>query len=110
MYHLGIDLGGTNIVAGIVNGKYEIVAKASCKTAVPRPETAPSRWKICGTTTAPTMAEKVESVCTFTDRRGLDKVFTIVDIIKSPFYLIYVYTIRLTSNPVTKENAMTNAR
>lgn len=39
MYHLGIDLGGTNIVAGIVNDKYEIVAKASCKTAVPRPET-----------------------------------------------------------------------
>lgn len=38
MYHLGIDLGGTNIVAGIVNDKCEIVAKVSCKTAVPRPE------------------------------------------------------------------------
>lgn len=38
MYHLGIDLGGTNIVAGIVNGKNEIIAKVSCKTAVPRPE------------------------------------------------------------------------
>ena len=39
MYHLGIDLGGTNIVAGVVNNKNEIIAKASCKTAVPRPET-----------------------------------------------------------------------
>lgn len=39
MFHLGIDLGGTNIVAGIVNEKNEIIAKASCKTAVPRPET-----------------------------------------------------------------------
>lgn len=38
MYKLGIDLGGTNIVAGVVDKKYKIVAKASCKTAVPRPE------------------------------------------------------------------------
>ncbi|MBE6793536.1 MAG: ROK family protein [Ruminococcaceae bacterium] len=38
MYRLGIDLGGTNIVAGVVNENYEIVAKAQCKTAVPRPE------------------------------------------------------------------------
>ncbi len=38
MYRLGIDLGGTNIVAGVVDENYEIVAKASCKTAVPRPE------------------------------------------------------------------------
>lgn len=38
MYRLGIDLGGTNIVAGVVNENYEIIAKASCKTAVPRPE------------------------------------------------------------------------
>lgn len=38
MYKLGIDLGGTNIVAGVVNDDYEIIAKASCKTAVPRPE------------------------------------------------------------------------
>ena len=38
MYRLGIDLGGTNIVAGVVDKKYKIVAKASCKTAVPRPE------------------------------------------------------------------------
>lgn len=38
MYRLGIDLGGTNIVAGVVDEEFKIVAKASCKTAVPRPE------------------------------------------------------------------------
>lgn len=38
MYRLGIDLGGTNIVAAVVNKDYKIMAKASCKTAVPRPE------------------------------------------------------------------------
>lgn len=38
MYYLGIDLGGTNIVAGVVDSDYKIVAKAECKTAVPRPE------------------------------------------------------------------------
>lgn len=38
MYRLGIDLGGTNIVAGVVDKNYKIVARASCKTAVPRPE------------------------------------------------------------------------
>ena len=38
MYRLGIDLGGTNIVAGLVNKDYKIVARASCKTNVPRPE------------------------------------------------------------------------
>ena len=37
-YRVGIDLGGTNIVAGVVNDDYEIIAKASCKTNVPRPE------------------------------------------------------------------------
>ena len=38
MYRLGIDLGGTNIVAGVVDEEYKIVAKASCKTNIPRPE------------------------------------------------------------------------
>ena len=37
-YRVGIDLGGTNIVAGVVNDDYEIISKASCKTNVPRPE------------------------------------------------------------------------
>jgi len=34
MYRIGIDLGGTNIAAGIVNEKFEIVAKDSVPTVV----------------------------------------------------------------------------
>ncbi len=37
-YYIGVDLGGTNIVAGVVNESYEILAKASVKTNLPRPE------------------------------------------------------------------------
>lgn len=37
MYNIGIDLGGTNIKVGLVNEKYEIVAKASAPTDLPRP-------------------------------------------------------------------------
>lgn len=37
MHYLGIDLGGTNIVAGVVDNEGKILAKASCKTRVPRP-------------------------------------------------------------------------
>lgn len=37
MFNIGIDLGGTNIKAGVVNGDYEIVASASVKTNLPRP-------------------------------------------------------------------------
>ncbi len=36
-YYLGIDLGGTNIVAGVVDETYKILSKASIKTASPRP-------------------------------------------------------------------------
>ena len=36
-YYIGIDLGGTNIVAGVVNENYEILEKASVKTNLPRP-------------------------------------------------------------------------
>ena len=36
MYYLGIDLGGTNIAAGIVNDKYEIVKKKSTPTLANR--------------------------------------------------------------------------
>ena len=36
MYYLGIDLGGTNIVAGVVDGDGKVVVKASCKTNAPR--------------------------------------------------------------------------
>ena len=37
-YYIGIDLGGTNIVAGIVDEQYNILAKASTKTNCPRPD------------------------------------------------------------------------
>ena len=37
MYKLGIDLGGTNIVAGVVDENYNIVATGKLKTNVPRP-------------------------------------------------------------------------
>ena len=36
MYRIGIDLGGTNIVAGIIDENNKIVAKASRKTNAPR--------------------------------------------------------------------------
>lgn len=35
-YYVGIDLGGTNIVAGVVNEKYEIISKAKTPTNRPR--------------------------------------------------------------------------
>lgn len=37
MYKLGIDLGGTNIVAGVVDENYKVVATAKVKTNCPRP-------------------------------------------------------------------------
>ena len=37
MYRIGVDLGGTNIVAGVVNENNKIVAKGQRKTNVPRP-------------------------------------------------------------------------
>lgn len=37
-YYIGIDLGGTNIVAGVVDENYQILTKASVKTNLPRPE------------------------------------------------------------------------
>lgn len=36
-YYIGIDLGGTNIKAGVVDEEYNIIAKASVKTNCPRP-------------------------------------------------------------------------
>ena len=36
MYYLGIDLGGTNIAAGVVNDKYEIIKKKSTPTLANR--------------------------------------------------------------------------
>lgn len=40
MYRIGIDLGGTNIAAGLVNEKFEIIAKDSTPTLVGRPDAA----------------------------------------------------------------------
>ncbi len=37
MYNIGIDLGGTNIKVGVVDENYNIVAKATAKTNLPRP-------------------------------------------------------------------------
>lgn len=39
-YYIGIDLGGTNIVAAVVDENYNIVARASTKTNRPRPAEA----------------------------------------------------------------------
>ncbi len=36
MVRIGVDLGGTNIVAGVVNDQFEILAKARCKTNAAR--------------------------------------------------------------------------
>ena len=63
-YRVGIDLGGTNIVAGVVDEKYEIIARASCKTNVPRPEA-----EICDSMAAQVMREgKVQAVVVGADR------------------------------------------
>ena len=36
MYRIGVDLGGTNIVSGVVNDNYQIIGKGSLKTNTPR--------------------------------------------------------------------------
>ena len=41
MYRIGVDLGGTNIVAGVVDEYYRIVGKGKMPTACPRPS-----WEI----------------------------------------------------------------
>lgn len=37
MYHLGIDLGGTNIAVGVVDEQYNIIGRGKVKTNAPRP-------------------------------------------------------------------------
>ena len=37
MFTIGVDLGGTNIVAGLVDADCNIVETVSCKTNLPRP-------------------------------------------------------------------------
>ena len=36
-YYVGVDLGGTNIAAGVVDSKYNIIGMAKAKTNMPRP-------------------------------------------------------------------------
>lgn len=40
MYRIGVDVGGTNLVAAVVNEDYQLVSVAKCKTAMPRPADA----------------------------------------------------------------------
>lgn len=40
MYYLGIDLGGTNIAAGVVDEAYQIIGRGERKTNMPRPAEA----------------------------------------------------------------------
>ena len=47
MYYLGIDLGGTNIAAGVVNEQYQIIGRSKTKLnglalAAPVPLTVPT--------------------------------------------------------------------
>jgi glucokinase len=37
MFRLGIDLGGTNIAAAVVDENYKIIGRGKVKTAMPRP-------------------------------------------------------------------------
>ena len=37
MYKIGVDLGGTNIVAGVINSEYKIIGRGKMKTNAPRP-------------------------------------------------------------------------
>src|SRR5574344_3079702 len=37
VYYIGIDLGGTNIAAGLFNGENKIISKKSALTMAPRP-------------------------------------------------------------------------
>ena len=36
MYRVGVDLGGTNIVAGVIDENNKILSRASVKTNAPR--------------------------------------------------------------------------
>ncbi|MEG2924492.1 MAG: ROK family protein, partial [Oscillospiraceae bacterium] len=37
-YYIGVDLGGTNIAAALVDENCKIISRAECKTDLPRPE------------------------------------------------------------------------
>ena len=37
MYRIGVDLGGTNISVGVVDGDFNIIGRGKMKTNTPRP-------------------------------------------------------------------------
>ena len=49
MYNIGIDLGGTNIAAGLVDENYNIIRKTSVETKASRPadEITKDMAKVC---------------------------------------------------------------
>ena len=56
-YYIGIDLGDTNIAAGLVNESFEIVASTSCPTALPVPLPKWKRiWPSCAGSSSPVRA------------------------------------------------------
>lgn len=59
MYRIGIDLGGTNIVAGLVDEKHTIIDKCCVKTNVPR-------------SIESIVQDMVRMICELTGRNGLD--------------------------------------
>ncbi len=54
MFNIGVDLGGTNIKVGLVDQNYNIIAKATAKTNLPRPAEeictaiVETVWKVLG--------------------------------------------------------------
>ena len=63
-YYIGIDLGGTNIVAGVVDEQFKLIAKASEKTLVGRPaiEIAKSMAKAARTAAQEVQAQMAEQL------------------------------------------------
>ena len=64
MYRIGIDLGGTNIVAGLVDGDLRIIDKCSVKTNVPRPIES-------------IVEDMVQMVATLMQRNGLEEITSV---------------------------------
>ena len=63
-YYIGIDLGGTNIVAGVVDEQFQLIAKASEKTLVGRPaiEIAKSMAKAARTAAQEVQAQMADQL------------------------------------------------
>ena len=79
-YRIGVDLGGTNIAAGIVNEKFEIIAQSSVPTGAGRPcvEIVKDIARVCkkviadaGLTEADIVSVGVASPGTIDDENGI---------------------------------------